>query len=61
MANFARKIKYAASMCSFVALLEIARKKGGKAIKFILYRYSIDRKPQMIECDSLKEALKLFP
>lgn len=61
MANFAKKIKYAASPCSFVALLEIARKKGGKAIKFILYRYSMNEKPQMIECDSLKKAIKLFP
>lgn len=39
MAYFARKIRYAANTCCFVALIEIAKKKGGRPIKFVLYRY----------------------
>ena len=45
MAYFARRLKYAAcdgdGGASFIALIELAKKKGGKAVSFFLYRYTL--------------------
>lgn len=63
---FAKKIRYGAcdgdeGSC-FVALLELAKRKGGKPIKFILYRYATwKKKPEIIEVFSREESEKLFP
>lgn len=68
MAYFARKIDYVANAYSFVALVEIARKRGGEPIKLVLYRYgfrSFSRGQifEMIEFapDKGEEAKKSFP
>lgn len=62
MSYFARKIDYCANETSFVALIKIVRKKGGKPIKFILYRYAMNYGAEMIEFgDDEKEAKKSFP
>lgn len=39
MALFAKKLEYWASMNSYIAILAIAKKKGGVPISFIVYRY----------------------
>lgn len=69
MAYFAKKMNYCANETSFVALLVISRKKGGKPIKFVLYRYSSNGydssgcESEMIEFgpDKKDEAVKSFP
>lgn len=62
MAYFAKKIDYCANETSFVALIEIAKKKGGKPIKFILYRYAMNYGAEMIDFgNNKKKAKKYFP
>ena len=68
MALFAKKIRYVGSGndegCSggFVALIKLSNKKGGEAVRFILYRYSGDKdKADMIEVSFQNEAEKMFP
>lgn len=63
MAYFAKKIKYCANEYSFVALLIIARKKGGEPIKFILYRYNMNGLAEMIEfnANEKEKAIRSFP
>ena len=62
MSYFAKKIDYCANQTSFVALIKIARKKGGKPIKFILYRYAMDYGAEIIELgDDENKAKKSFP
>lgn len=64
MAYFAKKIKYAASMTEFTALIAIASKKRRIPIKFILYKYyGISGKAEMIEfkTDKKEDAIKIFP
>jgi len=45
MTYFARRLEYAAcdgdGGASFIALVELAKKKGGKAVGFFLYRYTL--------------------
>lgn len=55
MAYFARKISYAASETSFIAFIAIARKKGGRAIKYIAYRYCIEGVHEIVEFDRFKD------
>lgn len=45
MALFAKRIDYGASMTSYVALLAIAKKKGGTPISYIVYGYNITDEP----------------
>lgn len=63
MAYFARKIDYCACENEFVSLIEIAAKKGGEPIKFVLYRYNSYFKPEMVEFGPglKKDAKKAFP
>lgn len=66
MALYARKVDYAA--CDgdggsvFVALIKLSKKKGGPPAGFVLYRYNTNSKrPQMIECFSMRDAKQRFP
>lgn len=60
---FAKKLKYVGSEDGFAALIEIARKKGGKPLKYILYRYNGGNSREMIEFkpEEKKLAEKSFP
>lgn len=42
MSYFAKKIRYVANLYAFVALVEIAKKKGGRPIKSVLYKYGFN-------------------
>lgn len=48
MTYFARKLRYAAhdgdAGAGFIALIELAKKKGGRPVEFVLYRATEDRK-----------------
>lgn len=65
---FARKIRYVGGEFGFVALIRIARKKGGSPIKFVLYRANVNQsydgyEKKMIEygASDEKAAMKDFP
>jgi len=45
MALFAKKVEYWASMTSYITLLVLARKKGGKPISYIVYAYNSAEAP----------------
>ncbi|MGB3921884.1 MAG: hypothetical protein WBL19_01195 [Minisyncoccia bacterium] len=72
MSYFARKLRYAAtdgeSCASYMALVELAKKKGGRPAGFILYRRIIDygypkeSKSEMIhlKAETVEEAIKRF-
>lgn len=60
---FAKKIGYCANETSYVALLEISKKKGGAPIKFVLYRYIMGGIFESIEFagNEREVARKAFP
>ena len=61
MVYFARKISYAASETSFIAFIAIAKKKGGMAIKYIVYRYCIEGIHEMVEFDRFRDMQTHLP
>ncbi|MBI5079327.1 hypothetical protein HZB06_01460 [Candidatus Wolfebacteria bacterium] len=65
MAYYARKIDYAAATSTYVALMEISKKRNGKPIKFVVYRYNhrTDNKFESIEFkpEEKEVAVKSFP
>ncbi|MHB8709956.1 MAG: hypothetical protein ACYC6X_00120 [Minisyncoccota bacterium] len=69
MAYFARKLRYAAYNedvgSDFIALVELAKKKGGRPVEFVLYRASEGRKgnrKEMIRlsAETAEDAIKRF-
>ncbi len=63
MAYFAKKMEYCANETSFVALVMIAKKKGGNPVKFVLYKYAMNYGAKMVEFNAEQEetAIKSFP
>ena len=49
MALFVKKLSYRASMTSYLAVLVLAKKKGGKPIEFIAYGHNIDGRPFVMQ------------
>lgn len=72
MAYFARKLRYGAhdgdAGASYIALLELAKKKGGRPVEFILYRrimqryYPNENRNEMIrlKAETAEEAIRRF-